>query len=398
MPPLYKSEATVLIETGELDLTRPSAGGSDAGTILDQEAIASQVQLIRSRDLAAAVAGKLDLEDPPRVRSDAGSDIAGRPTSSPASGLARTRSAHPSTSGSSQNFFKKLEVYAIDKSRVIAIEFSSTRPEARRRCARMRSPTEYIALQRAAKRDVNADATKWLEAEIDDLRVKVKDAEAKVETFRAQNDLFSQRRPAAGDAAATAARRPQHRAYQRPRRARRRRGQGRRKSAPRISTGAALEPIRDVLNSPLIQRLVEQQVALRAQIAAAVGDAAAGHPRMRELSAQLADLDRQVASEAAEDPRGLEAEAQLSRRARREIISEPRPAEGRPRRRANDAEVELRALEREAAAQRDLLDTYLRRYREALARQKGDYLPADARDHFPRRGADRARLPEEACR
>jgi hypothetical protein len=41
--------------------------------------------------------------------------------------------------------------------------------------------------------------------------------------------------------------------------------------------------------------------------------------------------------------------------------------------------VQLRSLEREAAAQRDLLDTYLRRYREALSRQKGDYLPADAR-------------------
>ena len=46
---------------------------------------------------------------------------------------------------------------------------------------------------------------------------------------------------------------------------------------------------------------------------------------------------------------------------------------------ANDAGVELRALEREASAQRDLLDTYLRRYREAVARQRGDFLPADAR-------------------
>ena len=34
------------------------------------------------------------------------------------------------------------------------------------------------------------DATKYLESEINDLRTKVKDAEAKVETFRSENGLF----------------------------------------------------------------------------------------------------------------------------------------------------------------------------------------------------------------
>ena len=60
--PVYKSEATILIETGESDLTRTTqSGGGQTDTILDQQAITSQVQLIRSRDLAQTVAKKLDL-------------------------------------------------------------------------------------------------------------------------------------------------------------------------------------------------------------------------------------------------------------------------------------------------------------------------------------------------
>src|ERR1019366_3174478 len=62
--PIYKSEATLLIATGESDLTRSAQSTTDT-TVLDQQAIASQVQLIRSRDLAEAVAAKLDLAAKP---------------------------------------------------------------------------------------------------------------------------------------------------------------------------------------------------------------------------------------------------------------------------------------------------------------------------------------------
>jgi hypothetical protein len=46
---------------------------------------------------------------------------------------------------------------------------------------------------------------------------------------------------------------------------------------------------------------------------------------------------------------------------------------------ANEKEIQLRALEREATAQRDLLESFLSRYREAAARTDANYLPGDAR-------------------
>ncbi len=45
----------------------------------------------------------------------------------------------------------------------------------------------------------------------------------------------------------------------------------------------------------------------------------------------------------------------------------------------NSQDVQLRALEREAKAQRDLLESYLAKYREATARENIDYGPSDGR-------------------
>ena len=45
----------------------------------------------------------------------------------------------------------------------------------------------------------------------------------------------------------------------------------------------------------------------------------------------------------------------------------------------NGQDVQLRALEREAKAQRDLLESYLAKYREATTRENIDAAPADAR-------------------
>jgi Mrp family chromosome partitioning ATPase len=46
---------------------------------------------------------------------------------------------------------------------------------------------------------------------------------------------------------------------------------------------------------------------------------------------------------------------------------------------SNDADVHLRALERDAKSQRDLLESYLAKYREATARDSINAVPADAR-------------------
>src|ERR1700732_2742869 len=64
--PKYKSETRVLIETRENIFLRPEAEKTgEPGTTVDQEAVASQIQLILSRDLARDIIDKLKIGERP---------------------------------------------------------------------------------------------------------------------------------------------------------------------------------------------------------------------------------------------------------------------------------------------------------------------------------------------
>src|SRR5258708_12893594 len=68
----------------------------------------------------------------------------------------------------------------------------------------------------------------------------------------------------------------------------------------------------DVLNSELIRRLSEQRVTLRAQLAEQSSSLLDNHPRIKELRAQIADLDHQITAEAAIMARSFENDAKLA--------------------------------------------------------------------------------------
>ena len=140
------------------------------------------------------------------------------------------------------------------------------------------------------------------------------------------------------------------------------------------------EPIEasDIVNSELIRRLSEQRVTLRAQLAEQSSTLLDGHPRIKELKAQIADLDQQIRGEAERLVRSLENDAKLAG-ARVEALSANLDQLKRQAASTNEQDVQLRALEREAKAQRDLLESYLAKYREATARDSIGAAPADAR-------------------
>ena len=86
-------------------------------------------------------------------------------------------------------YYDRLQAYAIDKSRVIAIEFQSRDPELAARVSNSIAEG-YLAIQQGARQNQARSAGQWLEGEIESLRKKVTEAEAKVEDFRGQASLF----------------------------------------------------------------------------------------------------------------------------------------------------------------------------------------------------------------
>jgi succinoglycan biosynthesis transport protein ExoP len=370
--PRYSAAAKILIESGESEITRAGAGTEEVRALLDSEGIASQVELIGSRDLANTVVDSLGLAslrefNKPRLLPTFDQMLVNI-------GLGRPAPQPTPEDRVLQRFADKLDVFSIDKTRVITVGFSSTDPQLAAKVANAVAE-EYLALEREARRSTNADATRWLESQIADLRTKVTEAEAKVEAFRTERGLFSGgqnntslAQQKLNDLNAELARLVAARSS----------AEAKAETVRKSLASGATPDVPDVRDSQLIQRLREQQVALRAQIAQLSATLLPAHPRLKELNAQLADLDTQVRREVTRILQSLEGEAATARAREVDIgqdIARAKAATGQ----TNDAEVQLRALEREATAQRDLLETYLRRYREASSRQEGNYLPADAR-------------------
>src|SRR6266571_4720003 len=239
-------------------------------------------------------------------------------------------------------YYDRLNVYPVDKSRVFAVEFQSFDPDLAARAANT-VVDDFVALQLATRQEETRAAGRWLAGEVEVLRQKLADAEAKVEGFRAKSNLFvgtnnttlSNQQLGELNSQLAAARSQKADAEARARFIR-----------ETLKSGQSLESA-DFLNSELIRRLGEQRATLRGQLAEQSStlldnDARIAGSRVETLGSNLDQLKQQAAS-------------------------------------TNEQDIQLRALEREAKAQRDLLESYLAKYREITSRENLGAVPSDVR-------------------
>ncbi len=372
LAPTYKSDARILIDAGESVFTRPAQDVGNDQALLDQEAIESQVQIMTSSDLLMKVAEDLKLGALPEFdetlsmsafkRGLVTLGLAGDPAE--VSAEKRVLSAMRS----------KLQVYPVEGSRVIVIEFQSEDPEIAARVPNAIAAA-YTELESTAQLDNTDEAATYLEGEIAQLEAGVRDAEARVADFRSSSGLLVGQ----GETILATQQLAELSTELSRVRAQRSSIEARVQSVESaLSSGAALDAQPDVIASPLIGRLVETQVRLNAELADLSSALLPGHPRIKALNSQIADLDIRLRQQAEKVLNGLRSEAAIARDRENELnrdLAQLKAASSD----ANTQEVELRALEREAASQRALLESYLIRYREARSRGEGDYAPAKAR-------------------
>jgi len=372
--PKFKSEARVLIEGRENVFVRPVAeqNSMERDRTVDQEAVTSQVQLALSRDLARQVIKQLKLGELPEFDSTL-RGVSLMRYSLGFLGLAKDPLSMTPEERVLEAYYERLTVFQVDKSRVISIEFQSADPDLAAKVANAVAEN-YLAFQQNARQEQTRAAGRWLAGEIEGMRKRVAEAEAKVEEFRAKTNLF------VGPNGTTLSSQTL--------------GESNRDLAAARSQRADLEAkakfIRDVLkrgapveysdmiNSELIRRLNEQPVTLRAQLAEQSSTLLDNHPRIKELRAQITDLDRQIRDEAARLARSFENDARIAG-ARLESLQTSLDQLKQQAASTNGQDVELRALEREAKAQRDLLESYLAKYRETTARDSLGSAPTDTR-------------------
>jgi uncharacterized protein involved in exopolysaccharide biosynthesis/Mrp family chromosome partitioning ATPase len=371
--PDYQSETRLLIESRSPDFSEKNkTPSSNSDPMLDDLGIVSQVQVLQSVDLIKKVARDLKLSD--RVEFDPAANPSFLKRLLVSFGLVKNPLDVPPDERVLKAFTEKLQVYQVDKSRVIGIQFTSEDPQLAAAIPNKVAQV-YLSLQSGAKLETDSEAARWLEPEIATLREKVRAAEKKVADYRSSegllktgtdqtladqqlNDVSAELAKVRADLASAQARADAVRNA--------------------LKSGGAVDTISDVINSPTIQSLKQQESQFLNQISDLSTSLLPGHPRIKSLRAQLDGVRAQINSETRKILSSLENEAGVARRRELQLVAQMNSAKAEAAR-SGEQQVDLNALEREAAAQRDLLETYLARYREAASRAGKDAAPADAR-------------------
>ena len=389
--PRYKSEARILVDGRENVFLRPNGERNEERTsVVDAEAVTSQVQLLLSRDLAREIIKKNKLAERPEF-DPVLQGLSPFKSLLALFGIGRDPFSLTPEERVLDAFYDRFTAYAVDKSRVIVIEFQSWDPELAARVANSIAEG-YLVLQQNARQEQAKSAGLWLSGEIDSLRKKVAEAESRVEDFRSKSSLF------VGTNNTTLSNQQMGELNTQLNNARALKSDAESKARlirEMLQSGKPIEAS-EVLNSELTRRLSEQRVTLRAQLAEQSSTLLDNHPRIKELKAQLNDLDRQLREEASKLSRSFDSDARIAG-GRVEGLSASLEQVKKQAGSTNTQDVQLRALEREAKAQRDLLESLPREIPRGQHPREYRRRPRRRPDHFPRQRLQHAGLSEEAA-
>lgn len=365
--PRYTGEARVLLENRETPYSRAASDNRSQDPAIDPEAVASQVQNVMSRDLALKVVREMNLANLPEF-GELG--MLGKLQNLVGMGPDAKLSAEERAVAV---YLTRLLAYAQTKSRVISIEFQSQDPQLAADIAN-RIAAEYLLREESAKTTTSRNSSEWLDRAIAPLHKKVEEAEGKVEAFRTAKGLFlgagggtiTSQQLAELNTQLTNARTAQADLAARARLIR-----------EAVRLGRIFETS-EVNNNELVRRLLEQRAAMKAQMALEERTLLPGHPRIRELAAQLGDLEGQIRAAADRAARALENDARVAG-ARVASMQAEIDTQKKSAALSNEDEVQLKGLERDAASLREQLNSYRMKFLDAAARAGENAHLADAR-------------------
>jgi succinoglycan biosynthesis transport protein ExoP len=370
-PRLYESSASILVEPRSNAYLRASNELAPAAAA-DASVVSSQIELIKSRDTLLGVIDSLDLRSVPEFNgSSAGLSPIGMIMQ-----LAGRRSVTPNSVDETVLgvLYDRLTVVQERDSRIISVLVRTTDPQL---SARIANAVAAAHVARRAQLSISdtADASGWLSAEIDRLRVSVQAAESAVANFRVDNDLFTgqnntsllDQQLSTISTQITAAQERKNTALSRAALIR-----------GLVERNQPIEGVADVRDSVVIQRLSEEKARLQGEQAQRSATLLSNHPTIRALNAQISELNNQILIEGNRVADSLEAEAEIEADLEASLQADLARAKSSASLATRDT-VTLDGLEREAKAQRDLLEAYLSRFNEASSRVDSNSALPDVR-------------------
>ncbi len=371
MPRLYESSASILVEPRSNVYIRSANEQAPTITGAETGVVSSQIELLRSRDTLMRVINELDLREVPEFNG------VGDGSLSPLATLGRLLGRGGSANLDEtvlNNLYARLNVAQERDSRIISVGVMSSDPEL---AARIANALANAHVDRRAELSLTdtARASEWLAEEIDRLRIAVVEAETAVADFKVANDLY-----VGGNNTTLLDQQLSTLASQINAAQERRTTALSRANLIRglLQQGESVEGIPGIRDSVSIQQLSQQKAQLQAEMAQRSATLLPNHPAMRALTAQISELTTQINAEARRVADAIEAEAEVEAGTEASLREQLNGLKATASTATTD-NVTLDSLQREAKAQRDLLESYLMRYNEANSRTETSSTLPDVR-------------------
>lgn len=386
--PKYTATAQVLVERDN----KPVVNFDEAADALevDAEAIETEIRILTSRSLIEQIIVDLDLAFEPEFRPhpetvDNGSsfgltgiideafawlpgNLGGKGAPGENGAVAATaaeaaaqapgqNSPNPSMNKLAKNFRDNLDVYREGDAYILSVSFTAVRPETAATVAN-RVVEVYADRQRGDKLDQNTEATGWLGDRVEALREELREAERKVETFRANNNLLvagldTQNQELIGLSTELVTIRANLSAKEAT-------------LALIRSRGGELDGFYDVgevTASPIFQALKQEESEVIRRLAELANTYGPKHPLMVDAEADRISVRGKMDAEVTRVIQSVENDVRLLRERERVINNEITSLRS-TNADQNQAEVQLRDLERDSESIRELYQEFLRRLRE----------------------------------
>ncbi len=371
--PMYTATANLIIDRQQQQVVDTQAVLS--GLPADSSTVDTEVEVLRSRQLAERVVDTLNLTEDPEFN---GRLAPPGPIGSVIDGVSVFLGAAAPDAVEEQ---LSAEAVALEKERVVDavlgrlsirragltyvmnVSFTSEDPAKAARIANTFAE-RYMLEQLEAKFDATRQANTWLDSRLAELRVEVQAAEAAVAQYRAANNLLSasgstltEQEISTYNQQLATVRASQAEAEARLRTAR-----------AQLARGSTGEDVGEALGSNVVQRLREQRATVSREVADLSGRYGPNHPEMVRAQRQLADIDAQIQAEIQRIISNLEAQAQVARERTASMAGSLGAARGTLAAN-NAAAVRLNELERNAESVRALYESFLGRFQETSSQE-----------------------------
>lgn len=372
--PLYTASAQVLLDRQKMQVTDMEAVIS--GLPADSATVDSEVEILKSRALAERVVERLNLMQDPEFNGALREpsflrwvdprfllrELLALVSADPAP-VSEEMRARAERDGVVDSLLGSLDVTRQRLTYVINLSVTSEQPAKAARIANAYADT-YILDQLEAKFDATRQANEWLSRRLGELRQQVQDSERAVEIFRSEQGLesssgvtVSEQQMSELNAQLILARTGLAEARAKYDRARQIR-----------SSGGSIESMADVVQSGTISQLRQKQAELARELANLSSRYGPRHPEVVNAEAQRRDIESQIGSEITRIIGSLQNNVSVAETRVASLEQSLRDIRGETGE-SGQAMVQLRELEREAAANRAVYESFLNRFKETSQQQ-----------------------------